>query len=252
MARIAIDIGAALVLILPGFLAYRFAVWRRSDPSQRGLLWQLSEILEYSVYVHLIGLAFVCLIHLLLLSVLGIDTHVREIIQNSPADFLESYFVEGVLWFTLYSLYVIVSSAILGAYDVPGSVMRGIPRTVSRLTGWLSRRHRLLSWVPVPKEAHPQEPVWYLAFRSMAQDTPPLVIVTLKSGDVYFGELASYPIVPDTQHEKDFLIINARYYPEGDSDQEQELDALDGVGAVLLNTVNVDSIKLYYATDSEE
>ena len=253
MPRVAIDVGAALILLLPGFLAYRFAVWRRPDPSQRGLLWQISEILEYSAYVHLIGATLVCLIHLFFLNPLNIDTHVLEMIQNSPADFLEIYFVEGVLWFTLYPIYVIFSSAILGAYDVPGIVMRGIPRTVSRLTIWISGKHRLLAWIPIPQEAYPQEPVWYLAFRSMAQDRdamPPLVIVTLKSGDVYFGELASYPIVPDTQYEKDFLIVKARYYPGGDPNSEQELDLLDNTGAVLLNTVNVDSIKLYYDTGS--
>ena len=74
----------------------------------------------------------------------------------------------------------------------------------------------------------------------------PLVIVTMKSGDVYIGRLVMYPIVPDTENEKDFLIDNARFYKQGIADQEQDLSKLDGIGAVLLNTANVESIRIYY------
>ena len=31
----------------------------------------------------------------------------------------------------------------------------------------------------------------------------------MKRGDVYYGELASYPVLPDSQKEKDFLIKSA-------------------------------------------
>ena len=76
-----LNIGAILLLILPGFLAYRFAVWRRADPTSRSPLWQVSEILEYSVYVHLLGALFTIVIHFLLKATLGMDTHVNVLFQ---------------------------------------------------------------------------------------------------------------------------------------------------------------------------
>ncbi len=74
----------------------------------------------------------------------------------------------------------------------------------------------------------------------------PHVLVKLKSSDVYYGEIITYPIAPDIERKKDFLIRNARYYKDGFADNEQRLYESDGVGAVLLNSVNVESIILYY------
>ena len=71
-------------------------------------------------------------------------------------------------------------------------------------------------------------------------------MVTLKSGDAYFGKLTAYAIVQDTENEKDFLITHALYYKKGELDQGQQMDSLDGVGAVLLNAANADSIRIYY------
>ena len=71
-------------------------------------------------------------------------------------------------------------------------------------------------------------------------------MVYLKSGDVYSGELASYPITLDTEQEKDFLIRRARYYKGGNFGAGRNLEDLDSIGAVLLNTANVDSMILYY------
>ena len=243
-----LNIGAILLLILPGFLAYRFAVWRRADPTNRSSLWQVSEILEYSVYVHLIGALWVIVIHLLFKTTLGIDTHIKVLLQEGPDDFLTKHFTEAIIAFILYPTYVILSSAILGAYQVPQVVSLGIVR----VPGWLAR-YRLFRWIPVPSDAYPQEPVWHYAFSYLVEDYAikiPHAMVTLKSGDAYFGELATYPIVPDTENEKDFLIVHAIYYKDGDMTQEQRLDSLDGIGAVLLNTANVDSIKIYYHDDS--
>ena len=71
-------------------------------------------------------------------------------------------------------------------------------------------------------------------------------MVRLKSSDVYYGEVLTYPIALDTGNEKDFLIKNARLYPKGNSENEHRLFEADGIGAVLLNTANVDSIIIYY------
>ena len=254
MPALSLEAIGILLLILPGFIAYRFAIWRRADSSRRSVLWQLSEMLEYSVYVHLLGVALAVGVHFLL-QWLGVSSYARVFIQDGPDALLKSHFTAAVLWFTLYPVYVIFSSAVLGAYDVPGQVSAKIVAAVRRPAEWLAGRGKLLAWFPVPKDAYPQEPVWYHALGSIPAEAgavTPLVIVRLKSGDVYFGQIVSYPIVPDTARQKDFLIRNARYYPKGDPDAEQDWTKLDDIGAVLLDTANVDSIVLYYANTAQQ
>ena len=63
MPKFAIDVWTILLLILPGFLAYRFVVLQRADPSHRSTIWQISEILEHSLYVHLIGVFLAFVLH---------------------------------------------------------------------------------------------------------------------------------------------------------------------------------------------
>lgn len=244
----AIDLAALLIIILPGFLAYRFAVQRRADPASRSPLWQVSEILEHSAFVHIIGAALAT-IAISILNLMGITTHPRELFGKLPHEFLDKYFLEGILWFILYPVYIIVSSSIIGAYDTPGKVSSGIVKGVSNFTGRLSRKYKALSWIPVPQNPYPPEPIWYRAFNIMTDGykaAEPILIVTLKSGDMYAGRLVSYPIVPDTESDKDFLITHAHYYKDGDLTRGQQMDSLDGVGAVLLNAANVDSIRIYY------
>ena len=254
----AIDVIGILVLVLPGFLAYRFVLQRRVDPTQRSPLWEVSEIVEHSVFVHIGGI-FISAIVVWILALIGINTHAQEIFQNRPHDFLGKYFAEGVLWITLYSAYVIVSSSIIGAYDTPSKVLSGIIQLVSVSTTWIHKR-KFLKWVPVPKYAYPAEPIWYYAFNPSPDDSEQnaptgdykrktiTVIVALKSGGVYVGEIASYSIVSDTQSEKDFLIRRASYYKDGNLHiDDNTLDMLDkDIDAVLLNTSNVDSIRIYY------
>lgn len=111
----------------------------------------------------------------------------------------------------------------------------------------------MLKWIPVPNRAYPPEPIWYYAFNP--DDPEPgdyrktiTVIVALKNGGVYVGEIASYPIVSDAQSEKDFLIRRASYYKDGNIyTDDKTLDILDeDIDAVLLNTSNVDNIRIYY------
>ena len=71
-------------------------------------------------------------------------------------------------------------------------------------------------------------------------------MIRMKRGDIYYGELASYPLLPDSQKEKDFLIAKARFYPGGDPEKEYRLEDIDGGGTVLLNTAEVSSIDVYY------
>ena len=81
-----------------------------------------------------------------------------------------------------------------------------------------------------------------------------VVSVTMKgSDDIYVGRLTSYPIVPDTEPDKDFLITQTHYYKGGNYRNHQNLTEIDEIGAVLLNSGNVESIRVIYppALDSD-
>ena len=240
-----LNIGAILLLVLPGFLAYRFAVWRRADVTQRSPLWQISEMLEYSAYVHLIGALLTVGVHFILKGALGIDTHFHIAFQEGLDQFFTKHITEATTVVILYATYVIASSAIIGAYGIPLMVSSGIVK----FPEWLATNVKFLRWIPVPPRIYPQEPIWYYAFNNLTENyatKAPYLMVTLKNNDAYFGQLDTYTIAPDTESEKDFLIIHAHYYRNGDLSNGQQLDSLDGIGAVLLNTVNVNSVKIYY------
>ena len=68
------SVAAILILVLPGFMAYRYAVLGRDTPNKVSPLWQFSEILEYSVYVHVIGAALSFGVVLILERGFGIAT----------------------------------------------------------------------------------------------------------------------------------------------------------------------------------
>lgn len=257
MPKLAIDVGTALLLILPGFLAYRYSVLQRADPNHRGAIWQVSEILEHSLYVHLLGIVFAFALHLAFVA-LGSTTHLPELLRYGPQRLLEDYFAEAIVWYVGYAIYIIAASTVIGAYNVPARVSIGIPNLIRN-----SKQHRLMKCLPVPGIIYPQEPIWYHTFRTMAEnhadtesddsDDFPILFVKMKdSGDVYVGEIASYPIVPNIQYEKDFLITKTRYYRHGNFDDELDLNSIDGVGAVLLNSRDVESIRVVYRQGADE
>ena len=239
---------AVLLLVLPGFLAYRFAVARRADPARRSTLWQLAAISEYSVYVHVVGVALVLAATWLLQALFRVDSHLSELPGKGPQEFLIAYFIEGVLLFTLYPVYVVVGAILMGAYDLPKWVAGIVVRGASALTGGIGSIPGL-NWIRSPRPAYSAEPIWHHAFSvktNAFSKARPFLLVRMKRGDVYYGELASYPLVPDSKKEKDFLIEKARYYPGGDLEKERRLDEHPGGGSVLLNTAVVGSIEVYY------
>ena len=69
----------------------------------------------------------------------------------------------------------------------------------------------------------------------------------LKNGDIYVGNLNSYPILPDSADSKDFRLGDSVFYPAGDINSAEDLkfSEYDG-GGVLLNTSNVSSIEYMY------
>ena len=240
-------------MILPGFLAYRFVVLQRADPSHRSTIWQISEILEHSLYVHLIGVVLAFVLHYCLRYCLGVDTNLEGFFRLGPQGFLEDHFEEALRWYIGYTIYIILASAIIGSYEIPG----GCSRRIVEIARWVPSRWRVFRWLPAPKTTHPQEPIWYHAFRRVASRAASIqteagdaVVVSVKmndSGDIYVGRLTSYPIVPDIEPDKDFLITQTHYYKGGNHQDDQDLAAIDKIGAVLLNSGNVESIRVIYS-----
>ena len=248
MTPSALDIGATLILVLPGFLSYRSALSRRADPSRRSILWQLAEMLEYSVYVHVLGVALVFVITAVLRSTFHLETHLSELPGKAPHEFLSTYFVEGILLFTLYLAYVVVAAVLMGAYDVPHSMATHIVQGFGLLVRGIGAIPGLRRLRP-PIAHFPVEPIWYKTFHVATGGftrSRPEVMVKMKRGDIYYGLLESYPILPDSERSKDFVITRATYAPASGQGETYHLEQQEGGGTVLLNSADVDSIQVYY------
>ena len=253
MPTSALNLVVILVLILPGFLSYRSALARGTDPSPRSVLWQLSAMVEYSVYIHLLGAILVFVVAALLDSLFGLESHLSELPAKGLHKFLSDYFVEGSLLFILYPLYVIVFAVVMGAYEIPSHVATGITKVSGLLARWVARVPGL-HWVMPPRPNFPQEPIWYHALHVATGgfvESRPSVLVRMKTGDIYYGEVEAYPILPDSQREKDFLIRRAIYAPVSKPGKRFRLEDQPGGGTVLLNSADVDSMQIYYTATED-
>lgn len=145
--------------------------------------------------------------------------------KENPATFT---FMSG--W---YAACMLFWSIVSGVVDLPSKL--------TRVVGWLAERAHL---APEPVE---EEPIWYqsLGLERRGSDSRVQVKVLLKNGDIYIGQLLSYPILPDSEKSKDFRLGDSYYLPGGDADEQVELSfsQYESGGGVLLNTVNVSSIE---------
>ena len=172
----------------------------------------------------------------------SVELHYLEVPSEGMAGYLSIYPIEALISLIVYLTYVIIAAELMGAFRFPHRVAG----FVSRIAGLPSGKIPLY---PQPAPANPEQPVWYEAFHGATngfQEGRPQVLVRMKSGYWYHGELSAYPILPDDAADKDFLITKARYARAGDPPQVHYLETSNGGGAVLLNTLNVDSIQIYY------
>ena len=199
-------------------------------------------MLEYSVYIHAVGVSLVLAVTGLTRLFSSVELHYTEVPGEGIASYFSSYPIEAVTSLFVYLAYVIIAAELMGTFRFPHQVA-GI---VSRIAGLPSGKIPLY---PKPAPANPDQPVWYEAFHEATsgfQKSRPQVLVRMKSGDWYHGELSAYPILPDDAVDKDFLITKARYARAIAPSDVHSLEKSNGGGAVLLNTLNVDSIQIYY------
>ena len=155
------------------------------------------------------------------------------------------YAKENPVTFTVFSGWYVVCmlfwSIVSGVADLPSKLTRGV--------GWLAEKVHL---APQPVE---DEPIWHDALglerRSSSSDLRIQVKVLLKNGDIYIGQLLSYPILPDSEKSKDFRLGDSYFLPGGDVNRQIELNFsnYESGGGVLLNTVNVSSIEFIVHKD---
>ncbi len=191
--------------------------------------------------VHIIGVGVVASATLVrpdyFLDNLGLD----GVLIDGPAHFVQSSPATAFAVFGTYFMWMVLGAAVLGVIDLP-----------ARLTDWLGRAASVARVAPEPLGG---EPVWYKALnldRKNAGSQSVQMSVRMKNGDIYVGDLQSYPILPDSVESKDIRLGNSILYPHGDEASPIQLDFsnVDG-GGVLLNTVNVSSIHYLFHTDYE-
>lgn len=227
------------IIVLPGWLSITAnRLYRPSDfESHRSTVMEWGMVFYHATVVNVGGVIIVAIVFSLWpqLETLGLD----QILANGPMAFARKSPAISFVVFGLYLLWVVFGSAISGTANLPTRIIYGV--------GWLAHVANL-----APDRLR-EEPIWYSALtidRRASGKSNVQLRVRMKSGDIYVGNLDSYPILPDSADAKDLRLGDSVFYPEGDIDAAEELsfNESDG-GGMLLNTANVSSIEYIYHDD---
>ena len=142
----------------------------------------------------------------------------------------------GVPWVQLlsYVVVLVIVSVLSGILDFPSWVTYAV--------AWVARRGK------GDRKPLYDRSIWYEALSVGARSADKAhvqVRVRMANGDVYVGDLQDYPVLPDSENAKDFVISGrVRYY---DAAEGEAIDINFGEsGGVLLNTGNVISVEYKY------
>ena len=223
------------IVVLPGWISitanqrYHPRIVDRTTVMVWGILFYHAAIVHiigvalFAVGIWILGAFSIHTLDLERLATEGFSTYAKE---NSVAIALTS---------SIYVLWMLLASVVSGVVDLPSKFTNGL--------GWIMHRCRL---APEPVE---DEPIWFNALgreRRSITGSRVQVSVRMKNGDIYVGQLLSYPILPDSEKSKDFRLGDSVFYPGGDTDRAVHLNfSLSDyeAGGVLLNTINVSSIE---------
>ena len=224
------------VIVLPGWLSITAnRLYRPSDvDNHKSTVMEWGMVFYHASIVNVIGAIVVAIIYASSpgLKTLGLD----QIFTEGPIAFTKASPTAGFVVFGLYLLWLVFGSTISGTTNLPSSVIQGV--------GWIAHAARL-----APDRLQ-EEPVWYSALTIDRRESgkPNVQLrVRMKNGDIYVGNLDSYPILPDSADAKDLRLGDSIFYLAGDVDAAEELNFNEsGGGGVLLNTTNVSSIEYMY------
>ena len=222
------------IVVLPGWIS--ITANRRYYPriTDESSLMTWGMLFYHAAIVHVIGVAVVILAVLVFQGYFLDTLDIGRLLTKGPIEFTKETPGTALAMFSSYGLWMVVGSAMSGVIDLP-----------SRLTDGIGKAMYKAKLAPRPMG---DEPVWYSALnldrKAGEKELNIQVSVRLKNGDVYVGDLESYPILPDSEASKDIRLGNSVLFPGGDISSPIALDfsRYDG-GGVLLNTLNISSIE---------
>ena len=227
------------VIVLPGWVSISAAQLYHPRVVNRAALMVWGMMFYHAAIVHVIGVGTVAAAALIcrgfFLDTLDLD----RVLTDGAVEFMQDSPGRAFAVFGAYFLWMVAGSVLFGVADVPSKL--------TFVIGKVAQKARLAS------EPVEEEPVWYSALnigRKRLNKTNVQVLVQMKNGAVYVGNLVSYPILPDSVESKDIRLGKSEWYPDGDlSSEPTALDFANDEGGVLLNTANVDSIHYLLVED---
>ena len=229
------------VIVLPGWISVSVA--QRHHPrivdNTAMMVWGM--MFYHAAIVHIIGVGAVAAAALTwrgyFLDALDLD----RVLTDGAAKFAQDSPGTAFAAFGAYFLWIVIGSAISGVVDLPFKLTSAIELVAYKL-----------KLVAAPAKG---EPVWYKALtldRRESGRSRVQVSIRMKNGDMYIGELLSYPIAPDTAESKDIWLGKHEFYPHDAPISPVEMDFDDDEGGVLLNTVNVSSMHYGFFDDYDD
>ncbi len=224
------------VIVLPGWLSITAnRLYRPADAeNHKSTVMEWGMVFFHATVVNVIGGIVVAIVLASRpeLRNLGLD----RILTEGPISFVKSSPTTGFVVYGVYLSWLVIGSTISGTANLPSGIIYAV--------GWLAHVVRL-----APDRLQ-EDPVWYGAFtidRRASGKSNVQLRVRLKNGDIYVGNLHSYPILPDSADSKDLRLGDSVFYPVGDINSAEDLKFSEyGGGGVLLNTSNVSSIEYMY------
>ena len=228
------------VIVLPGWVSISAAQLYHPRVMNRSTLMLWGMMFYHAAIVHIVGVGTVAAAALIWRGYFVDTLGLERVLTDGASEFARDSPGTAFAVFGAYFLWMVVGSALSGVVNVP-----------SRLTfaiGKVAQKARLVDSEPVE-----DEPVWHGALnidRIRSGKSSVHVLVYMKNGGVYVGNLVSYPTSPDSVESKDIRLGRSQWYPDGDlSSEPTELDFANDEGGVLLNTVNIKSIHYLLVDD---
>jgi hypothetical protein len=224
-----------LLAVVPGFIAQqaRSRLVPRSLRAQ-SVLEETGNYVFNSIVVHLILFASFRVALAVFHSATPASLSVAIVQKQLPGWAWEHRYLIAIYY---------VASLLLGFIF---GVLRGIAEQDRQIGTWLAD-----SWLVRPlllrlgvRAFLEEAPVWYEALREKTRDERTFIEVKMKQdGGYYTGEHRSYGIVPDSEPNKDFLLVNAAY-----KKLESDIYLPTNTDGVLLNFADAESVSFIKQT----
>ena len=229
------------VIVLPGWISVSAAQRYHPRVFERTTLMVWGMMFYHAAVVHAVGVGTAAALTLVwrgyFLDTLGLD----RVLTEGAAEFARDSPGTAFAVFGAYFLWMVIGSTISGVVD--------LPYKLTSATGWGANKLNWATIIPIKEES-----IWRRALNLDSERSGQYsvqVSIRMKNGDMYIGELKSYPIAPDTAESKDVWLGSHTFYPGDDPLSPIVMDFADD-GGVLLNTTNMYSVHYRLISDYDE